>query len=229
VPYRGYFDRQDADRFAAGLQARGFDVSVSPAAAYSTLGWFDDPLVDSMFGSDETAFAGTLFHEMAHQELYLPGDTRFSESYAAFVEQLGVQLWLEARGRQAMFDEWLEQRAAQEGFNRVLDEHRRQLANLYDRGTEADQMRRQKAAILQRLCSAVGQEHGGDCNINNATLALHRSYQGGHCAFARLYRETGRDIRRFHDESRAISGWPTDRRSAWLERPCTAVAPGDEL
>ena len=229
VPYRGYFDRDDADRFASRMKARGFDVSVSPAAAYSTLGWFDDPLVDSMFGSGEADFAGTLFHEMAHQELYLPGDTLFSESYAAFVEELGVRLWLESRGRQAAFDEWLEQRAANERANEVLDEHRRQLVTLYGKDMEANEMRRSKEAILQSLCAGIGRKPGGECTINNATLALHRNYEGGHCAFARLHEETGRDIRRFHDASRAISRWPAERRSAWLERPCNAVAPAGEL
>jgi predicted aminopeptidase len=229
VPYRGYFDHDDAQRFADRMQGKGFDVSVSPAAAYSTLGWFDDPLVDSMFGSGEADFAGTLFHEMAHQELYLPGDALFSESYAGFMEELGVRLWLESRNRQAIFEEWLDKRAANERVNEVLEEHRLQLGALYDEGLEPHVMRRQKEAILQRLCTSLGRKPGDDCKINNATLALHRSYEGGHCAFARLFDETGRDIRRFHDESRAISRWPAERRSAWLERPCNAVAPGHEL
>ena len=229
VPYRGYFDRDDAKHFADRMQGKGFDVSVSPAAAYSTLGWFDDPLVDSMFGSGEPDFAGTLFHEMAHQELYLPGDTLFSESYAAFVEELGVRLWLESRNGRAIFEKWLDKRAAKARVNKVLGEHRRQLGALYDEGLEPHVMRRQKAAILQGLCTSLGRKSSDDCDINNATLALHRSYEGGHCAFARLYDETGRDIRRFHDASRAVSRWPAERRSAWLERPCNPVAPGHEL
>ena len=119
--------------------------------------------------------------------------------------------------------------ASAERVNEVLEEHRLELGVLYDEGLEPHVMRRQKAAILQGLCTSLGRKSSDDCDINNATLALHRSYEGGHCAFARLYDETGRDIRRFHDASRAVSRWPAECRSAWLERPCNPVAPGHEL
>lgn len=240
VPYRGYFERGDADRFAAKLRDKGYDVSVSPAAAYSTLGWFDDPLVDSMFGNDETDFAGILFHEMAHQELYLPGDTLFSESYAAFVEETGVRLWLEERGQHAAFDTWLERRAARRRIDALLSDSRQQLADLYGKGGPSAEMRLKKSEILERLCadldaaatSGRGAEAGrkdASCAINNATLALHRSYRGGHCAFARLYEETGRDMQAFHQRARAVSNGSAAERAAWLERPCDPVAPGGEL
>jgi predicted aminopeptidase len=123
----------------------------------------------------------------------------------------------------------MERRAAGERIDTELDRYRRRLAKLYDEPHPPATMRREKSAILRALCTAVGRGAVEDCSINNATLALHRSYAGGHCAFARLYAETGRDIRRFHAESRAISRWPAADRAAWLDRSCHAVARNEEL
>jgi len=99
VPYRGYFDPLDAERLAARLAGKGNDVAVSPALAYSTLGWFRDPLLDTMFRYSEEQLAGIVFHELAHQKLYVKGDAAFNESYATFIEEIGVMLWLDSSGK----------------------------------------------------------------------------------------------------------------------------------
>jgi predicted aminopeptidase len=235
VPYRGYFEQADADRFAAKLRDKGYDVLVAGATAYSTLGWFDDPLLDTMFGRDDADLAGTLFHEMAHQRLYVADDTAFNESYASFVEEVGVQRWLTARGEPARFDTWLERRALSAASDEVIREHRDRLERLYSGGGEADTMRARKQAILAELCvelaalgaPAVGED--GDCAINNAGLALRQSYQGGFCAFETLYRSVGGDIVRFHERAAVLAEWPADDRSEWLREPCSAVAPNRNL
>src|SRR5690606_34424926 len=94
VAYRGYFRLGRARGAAALLAAEGLDTWVAPVDAYSTLGWFDDPLLSSMLRRDDARLAGVIFHELAHQQLYLPGDTAFNESYASFVEQEGLRQWL---------------------------------------------------------------------------------------------------------------------------------------
>ena len=93
VAYRGYFRRRAAERFAAGLAADGFDTWIGGVDAYSTLGWFDDPVLDTFIDRPPAGLAGLLFHELAHGRVYLPGDTAFNESYATVVELAGLALW----------------------------------------------------------------------------------------------------------------------------------------
>ena len=96
VSYRGYYAEGDAREYADGLVEAGYDVTVGGASAYSTLGWFDDPVLDTMLRAGELRTVGTLFHEMAHQRLYVQDDSDFNEAYATFVERQGVREWLAA-------------------------------------------------------------------------------------------------------------------------------------
>lgn len=102
VAYRGYFAEAAARGFAAGLAAAGRDVQVAGAAAYSTLGWFRDPLLSTFIGRKGANVPALVFHELAHQRVYIAGDTQFSESFATLVEQEGMLRWLEARGEEQL-------------------------------------------------------------------------------------------------------------------------------
>ena len=106
VPYRGFFKQHKAKHSANRLRDKGMDVLVSPVAAYSSLGWFKDPLLSSMFSGADTRLAAYLFHELAHQRLYLKDDGQFNESYASFVEQAGVKAWLESRQSGDQLQDW---------------------------------------------------------------------------------------------------------------------------
>lgn len=241
VPYRGYFDDDDAHRFANKLAAKGYDVTVAPAAAYSTLGWFDDPLVDTMLKNSEEGLAAFLFHELAHQQLYLRGDTAFSEAYASFVEEAGVRRWLEQTGRGDRLPAWDERREAGEAFNDLLLETRRELAELYAAGKSEDEMRTVKAArfddMKARWIALASQRWPGrngfaawfDRPLNNARLALATSYRGGVCSFASLYREAGGDMAAFHERARAKSRLDPEQRAGWLSQPCQVIAENDDL
>jgi predicted aminopeptidase len=85
IPYRGYFDRKSADHFAAGLHAEGLDTMVVEASAYSTLGWFDDPLPSSVLDRGESAVVVTVLHELVHQTFFAPGQVAFNETLATAV------------------------------------------------------------------------------------------------------------------------------------------------
>lgn len=243
VPYRGYFDENDADGFAAGLEARGMDVAISPAIAYSTLGWFDDPLLDTMLRQSEAQLAAYLFHELAHQSIYVKDDATFNESYASFVETVGVERWLRSRGEDEALARWQRVSAARTAFNALLEETREALLTLYQGDDPPQAMRAAKQAELDRLeerydalRNAQWQGHdyfGGwfDRPPNNARFALLDTYEGGTCAFAALLEEAGGDMRRFHELAEKRARMPAEKRSAWLEQDCPQpnIAPAREL
>lgn len=241
VPYRGYFDRDKAQRFAARLADKGLDVAVSPAIAYSTLGWFDDPLLDTMWRQSDAQFAAYLFHEMAHQKLYVEGDAKFNESYASFVEAIGVERWLENRGEHEALENWMDLSRARSTFNRLVDQTRAELLNVYGSDADPEAMRADKQAAFERLEAAYqrlrkhewqGRDWFGgwfDRELNNARFALFDSYEGGRCAFDRLYAEAGKEIGRFHELARTRSKLPGDERQKWLSQSCGEIAPAREL
>ncbi|NNJ65150.1 MAG: aminopeptidase [Xanthomonadales bacterium] len=241
VPYRGYFDPEAAERFAGRLEARGLDVTVSPAIAYSTLGWFEDPLIDTMFRYDDAQLAGFLFHELAHRQLYVRGDANFSEAYASFVEAAGVTAWLRATERQSLAEDWRARKEAGRAFTDLLRQARRDLGRVYASDAGDDWKRREKAARFQALESEYRETvkrrwNGRDYysgwfarGPNNAQLALAESYLGGVCAFSGLFESAGADWARFHELALARSKLDEAARRDWLQQPCGDIASGDDL
>ncbi len=188
VAYRGYFDEGDAQAEARKLAARGDDTTVGGAATYSTLGHLADPLFSTMLGWSETRFVGTIFHEMAHERLYVPGDSEFNEAFASVVEDAGVRRWLaERRGTQQMeFYEAARRREAQ--FASLLREARTGLVQLYGSSLPAPEMRVEKNRAFGRLKFAYEQLRsrwqgyaGYDAwfarPLNNARLASVATYR----------------------------------------------------
>src|ERR1700753_1223482 len=106
VAYRGYFKERSARKFAAKLAAQGFDVTVGGVPAYSTLGKFADPVLSTMMRYDDSDLVAIIFHELAHQLLYVKNDTEFNEAFATMVEQAGLERWLEANGRSDSFQRY---------------------------------------------------------------------------------------------------------------------------
>jgi len=233
VAYRGYFRLGRARGAAALLAAEGLDTWVAPVDAYSTLGWFDDPLLSSMLRRDDARLAGVIFHELAHQQLYLPGDTAFNESYASFVEQEGLRQWLALRGEPARDTADAHRRA----FVEQVLATRKRLAALYARNLPAEAMRQAKAAEFERLrrdYRALRDRHWpGDLRfetwlagpLNNAKLLPFGLYDRWLPAFATLFEESGRDWPRFHAAARELSRLPAERRLAELQRLAAASEP----
>jgi predicted aminopeptidase len=232
VPYRGYFKRQKAEDFARRLQADGLDVDLSPVTAYSTLGWFDDPLLDTMLQYSPGQLAGILIHELAHQKLYLKGDTRFSESFAEFVESVGVEQWLRQSARLQELQDWQERRKAEPQFTNLLAETRESLRQLYASGQEVAVLREQKLASLAEMKNQYqhlvrdewqGRDYFGrwmEGELNNARLALAESYAGGSCAFAALYQQAGGELAAFYALAEQQAELNQAQRDAWLQAPC---------
>jgi len=235
VPYRGYFERQKATDAAAKLSRKGMDVVVSPAAAYSSLGWFDDPLPSTMFSPSDTRLAAYLFHELAHQRLYVKNDSNFNEGYADFVEDAGVRTWLTDRRSEDELHEWLELQQAGADFTALVGAVRKRLASLYASTTPEDIMRREKSAIFsefeqdyQKLRDEKWHAKGYYGAwfrepLNNARLALYNTYAGSHCAFQRLWEQSAGDWREFHRLAEQKSRLPDTQRSEWLKQSCAVT------
>ena len=187
VAYRGYFVQRRADGFAAKLTGQGFDVSVGGVAAYSTLGHFNDPVLNTMMGWNDVELASIIFHELTHQMIYLPNDADFNEALATTVEEAGVRRWLHALGRDVELANYDLQRRHYEDVVRLLIHTRSLLGALYAEPIGAAAMRERKRAVYADLRASFGQLKAGwgghapfevwfEQDINNAHLASVATY-----------------------------------------------------
>lgn len=235
LAYRGYFDRDAAERRAEILADKGFDVMVSPVAAYSTLGRFNDPVTSPMLEFSDVRLAGLLFHELAHQRLFVKGETDFNEAYATAVEREGVRRWLlHLEKRQALAD-WEESRRIESKFTEMLLQARAELEALYSRDLAPEDMRREKQAVfeaLQRRHAELAQETGDHRfdawmrqELNNAHLALLATYEAGTDAFGHLLAEYDGDFERFHQAVERLAAAGRITRADFLNRCRTDNCP----
>lgn len=237
VPYRGYFEQQKAQDFADHLSRKGMDVIVSPAAAYSSLGWFNDPLLSTMFSGSDTRLAAYLFHELAHQRLYIKNDGLFNEGYASFVEDTGIRVWLEFNQQQDELQKWLALQDVSREFSKLVGEARTRLAVLYLSKETETVMRQHKAGIFEALehdYQKLSDENWQgkryysswfDEPLNNARLALFNTYEGSFCAFRDLWEKSDGNWENFHHQAEKKSRLPKKERQAWLKQKCPVVAP----
>ncbi|MEX2962428.1 aminopeptidase [Microbulbifer sp. TYP-18] len=196
--YRGYFHRDDALKKARQLTEEDYDVYLGPVPAYSTLGWFNDPVLSSFITWPADRLARLLFHELAHRRVYISGDTRFNESFATAVAELALPDWRRQRGLPGPASGG---EAERRQLNQLLLQARKQLQLLYGRDMGDDSKRRQKANILARLRQCYGQMSASWPNparyqtyidkTNNATLALVEEYRSLVPAFRQLYLQSG--------------------------------------
>lgn len=235
LPYRGYFKRRSADKFAAKLRKRGLDVIVTPSPAYSSLGWFKDPLLNTMLNGSDLQLAAYLFHELAHQRLYVKGDGRFNESYAGFVADAGVTAWLQSLHRDADLQKWRRSKTAGEDFRLLVRKVRTRLAEVYRSAAAPEVKRRQKTDILRGLVRATQQladtrwrginDFGAwlEAPLNNARLALFDTYEDRQCAFQQLYGKAGGQMTDFHALAKQRAKLSPGARKKWLDQACSAT------
>lgn len=201
VPYLGYFDRAHAERSAARLAEAGNDTSIVGNAAYSTLGWFADPVLSSMLRWNDDELDGVIFHELAHQQLYARGDAAFNESWASFVQEQGLREWRGARGLAVASPDGAD--ARQREFVPLVVDLRERLRGLYARELAAPAMRAAKAAEIEgfrdRYRRLRDARWGGDASrdawvdapLGNADLLPFGIYDRWKAAFAKLFGAAG--------------------------------------
>jgi predicted aminopeptidase len=225
VAYRGYFDKDDALEEARKLEAAGYDVAVGGVSAYSTLGKFADPVLNTMMRWSDADLVATLFHELAHQRLYIKGDTQFNESFATAVATIGMERWFTSR---ELEDELAAYRAARE-LNRELlalvDATKRELAALYASDVPVETKRRRKRELLDALSAEAARLFAGAgrrgsplaAPLNNARLVSLGLYEGWVAGFRSMYEECGRELECFYARARELAALPAPERSARLQ------------
>jgi len=226
VAYRGWFSEAAARKDAATLARRGDDVWVGGVSAYSTLGWFADPILSSMLRWDDDELAGTIFHELAHQRIYAKGDTAFNESFASFVQAEGLRQWRAARGLPPVDGH---AQAVDDGFTRLVLDLRGRLEQLYASGVDVEAMeagkQREIAAFRQRYArwrdANWPHDHRYDAwvaePINNARLLPFGLYDQWTPAFAALFRASHAQWPVFYAKVRALAREPKAQRDAALQ------------
>jgi len=223
LKYRGFFSEAQAKRYAKTLEEEGLDVYVSGVEAYSTLGWFKDPLLNTFIHHDEIELADILFHELAHQRVFASGDTDFNEAFATAAAEEGVRRWF--KDKPALLEVYRVQQAREEDFVRLVLGTREKLKSIYGRTNENPAaLRHQKLEAvedLRREYERVKQQQWGGYAgydgwfrrpINNAQLNTIATYHHFVPAFRELLQKQGGDLEKFYREVETLSKLPKKER-----------------
>jgi predicted aminopeptidase len=240
LEYRGYFSEAGARNYGKRLAER-FDVYVGGVDAYSTLGWFKDPVLNTFITRDEPDLAEVIFHELGHQRVFARGDTDFNEAFATIVGQEGARRWLTARGDTNLLAEYSVSLHRNDQFVHLIMATRNRLETLYcdtldDDGkvraakkppAPADQLLREKQRAFEdlhadyvRLKTEWGGYTGYDAwfshELNNAQLNTIANYYDYLPGFERLLELNGGDLEKFYQAVEDLSKKPRDERHQWL-------------
>ncbi len=225
--YRGYFDDDRLQNYVEELEAQGFEVHVGKVSAYSTLGWFDDPVLSTFIDWPDHRLAGLLFHELVHQQIYIDGDSTFNESLATAVQQVGTELWLKSRNQQEQIERmslWLQYRGQ---VMALIETTRGQLDEIYQRDIGDQRKRELKAATFddaRRRHAAIATRHGVSGGytrwfsgeLNNAKIGSVSTYNAMTPAFVAMIRAYDFDFAGFYDYVARLGEFDKERRDACL-------------
>ncbi len=208
LSYRGYFEKQKAIDHADTLKKEGLDVQVSGASAYSTLGYFDDPLLNTMMVHSDASLVGIIFHELAHQVIYIDGDTAFNEAFATAVEQEGLHRWFKQQADLAKYKEYLTKKETRHQFYKMLKETRLALQMAFNEAENEQQKLSAKNDIYTQLQqdykqwskqnNFYGYDQWMQRDLNNAHLALIATYQDLVPSFLNLLATVNGDLPTFY-------------------------------
>ncbi len=227
VSYRGYFSEEAARRESERLARKGFDVFVGGVSAYSTLGNFDDPVLSSMLRWDDLRLVAVLFHELAHQVLYVKGDTSFNESFASAVEEFGMRRWLMSRDQAQDLERYATRRALRGELMTLIASARADLERIYAAGIHDDDKRERKQRRLQQLRAeldarlaqaGIPESNWPGSDLNNARLVSLALYDQGLPAFRKLFRQCNEDFSCFYARATEIGERNKSERHKTLDR-----------
>jgi len=216
VAYRGYFKEAGAQRFGDTLAQKGYDVYIGGAIAYSTLGWFDDPVLSTFANLSAPDTAALLFHELAHGVLYIPDDTAFNESFATAIEQEGLKRWQISTSQPQGYAEWKRKQRQRQKFTVLVSKYRAQLQDLFESSLPTNEKRSQKAAVFTRMQSefrALKSKYREmavydawfNRPLNNAQLISVSTYHDWVPAFSKMLSDIGGDLEVFYQKCRQLA------------------------
>ncbi len=228
VVYRGYFKQEDAQRFARRLKTQGKDVFIGGVPAYSTLGWFADPMLNTVMHYSAEELAGLVFHELAHQMIYVKDDSGFNESFATAVELEGVERWIQAAGDAARIGAYRERKERDRKVIALILEYKERLSRIYTTDQDEAWMKTQKRALIDELRKRfrvlvapwTGYDHfvrWFSAPINNAKLVAVVAYHDLVPAFAALLRRHRGNMSKFFAEVGQLARLSKDARHARLK------------
>jgi predicted aminopeptidase len=234
VGYRGYFDEAEARAEATRAAADGYETSVYPVPAYSTLGWMNwaggDPLLNTFINYPEGELARLIFHELAHQVVYAKNDTMFNESFATAVERLGSARWLATQAPDAARQEYLQFDGRRNQFRALARETRKRLEQIYKdkRGEERDAMKQATLEEFRQRYAQLRASWGGDParfrnydrwveSANNASFGAQAAYDELVPGFEALFEREGHDWVRFYDAAKRLAELPKPERHRLLK------------
>ena len=236
LSYRGYFDVAAAEQLAGELRAAGDDVYLADIPAYSTLGWFDDPLLNTFIQWPTARLAELLFHELAHQRLYIDDDSAFNEAFATAVGRLGTARWLAQYATEQERADYAADLGRREQFLHLAASARERLMAAYaGSGNKADKQadKQRILAELRERYQALKREWGGYAgydrwfaqDLNNAKLAGVSTYHRQVPAFMALFEREQRDFAAFYRAAAIIGQLPPAEREARLQELSSAHPP----
>lgn len=240
VNYRGYYSKEDAQAFARELRTQGLDVQVAGVPAYSTLGWFNDPVLSTFIQYPDGELARLVFHELAHQVAYAKGDSEFNESFAVAVEEVGVERWMVKFGDEKMRRAYTEYEGRKKDFLALLLKQRKQLKANYESDADDAAKLRRKAEIFQALqdeYQALKVKWGGYAGydrwfaepLSNAHLAAVATYHDLVPGFRALLEQEG-SMPKFYAAVKRMATEGKDERHqqlALLGKPARLAAGGE--
>jgi len=226
--YRGYFDKSDAIAFESDLKSQGYDTYSGSVAAYSTLGWFDDPVLNTFFNRNQEELAALIFHEMTHQLIYVKGDSSFNEGLATTVEQAGLQQWLIVEGKPALFDQYTDKRQFHQEVVALINTNRGKRKSLYLSSIPTTEKRLRKkqlvnelrenyGALKTRLDRNYGYDNWFQKDLNNAQLTTITTYNELVPGFNRLLTLLNHNLPAFYDASRHLASLDKEERHRILK------------
>lgn len=229
VSYRGYFSTARAEKFATKWNDRGYDVDVGGVRAYSTLGWFADPLLSTFMDLPDAELVGLIVHELAHQRIYVKDDTEFNESLASTVELVGVRRWLVSERRAAQLRDFTALQERERAVAGLVRTYRKRLAEVYARGDDDGDKRERKGVLLREMreeYARMSESWGGaasfdawfDDGLNNARLASLAAYRDHVPAFCALLAECSDAMECFFERVEALAQRGREEREVSLQR-----------
>ncbi len=225
--YRGYFSEQTARQYADKLEAQTLDVFLGGVAAYSTLGWFKDPVLNTMLKWDEPYLSKLIFHELAHQKLYIKGDSAFNEAFSDTVASIGLKRWLLYRNEETVLQKEEEKQHYENEFVGLILGYKSKLEKLYQSASANELKRQQKKQLMSRLekdyrtiqagwKGYTGYDSWFKQAPNNAKISAISTYREFIPGFLNIYNQANNDMEEFYSRVTALSRCKPDERKRIL-------------